>query len=402
MLLGLVRLTARRQSMNSWYVSSSVLGARRRILALTATRADFGKLEPLLRALEGVCDVELTVFVTGVHHLDRLGRTAHEVAAAGFRRIVVFDNGCDRASVDRVMTATATAIADQLDREPVDALLVHGDRIEPIAAALVATLRGVLVMHVEGGEVSGTVDEQLRHAISKIAHRHFVANAAARNRLIQLGEAPESIFVTGSPEVDTMRSPLPDVGDVKRRYEIPFERYAILSVHPVHYDQATLVEDTRDLFAAVVDSQLQFVVLAPNTDRGHEVITREIHRALTPLERCRVIPHVEFRAFQALLRDALVIVGNSSAGVREAPVFGVPAVNVGDRQQHRANARSVRTVPSDRRAILAAIRELSGQRFEPYLEFGDGDAARRFIEIVNTKQFWSAPLQKTFYGSILS
>src|SRR5262245_44712162 len=208
----------------------------RRILFLTGTRADFGKLKPLIDEVENSHEFEAYVFATGMHTLARYGSTVHEIQKAGFSNIYTYisQDGSINSQMDLVLANTIQGLAHYLREFPPDLLVVHGDRTEALAGAVVGAINNILVAHVEGGEISGTVDELIRHAVTKLSHLHFVSNKEARRRLVQMGELEESIFVIGSPDIDVMLSDkLPSLTEVKDWYEIRFQDYALFLYHPV-------------------------------------------------------------------------------------------------------------------------------------------------------------------------
>ena len=210
----------------------------KRILFLTGTRADFGKLKPLISAVKNSGDFNYLIAVTGMHLSERYGNTQVEIEKAGFTNRKAFANVDEKHRSAVVLANTISGLTSVVDDFRPDLLVVHGDRIEALAGAITGALSNVRVAHIEGGEFSGTIDESLRHAITKLSHLHFVANTSAAKTVQQLGEDPSSIFVIGSPEIDLMLSPhLPSIESVRRHYEIAFDRYAILIFHSVTTEQ---------------------------------------------------------------------------------------------------------------------------------------------------------------------
>ncbi len=369
---------------------------RRKVLFVTGTRADFGKLKPLLRAVDGARELECHVFATGMHTLARYGETVHEIEKAGFRRVETFPNQTDPpAPMDAVLAVTVQGLGEHVRRLRPDLLVVHGDRIEALAGATVGALNGVLTAHVEGGEVSGTVDELIRHAVTKLSHLHFVSNPEAARRLVQLGELPETVFAIGSPEVDVMLSAdLPSLDEVRRKYEIPFERYLIFAYHPVTTELDELPAKIGRVVDALQGSSHRFVVIYPNNDPGSEVIFTALSR-LDGDPRFRILPSMRFEYYLTLLKNARAVVGNSSSVVREAPVYGVPSVSVGSRQSNRSQAESILEVAEDREALLAALERLP-EPFAPALHFGGGGSAAAFLDCLRRPALWSTSPQKQF------
>ena len=207
---------------------------RRNILFISGTRADFGKLKPLILRIKSENRFEVQVFTTGMHMLSRYGSTWQEVATVMGGALHPFLNQGPKDSMDQVLAKTISGISDYVRERSPDLIVVHGDRVEALAGAIVGSLNNTLVAHIEGGELSGTVDEILRHAISKLSQIHFVANEAAANRLLRMGESPSSVHTIGSPDIDILKSPdLPTSIEAKTHYEINFEEYNIVILHPV-------------------------------------------------------------------------------------------------------------------------------------------------------------------------
>ncbi len=373
------------------------MAARRRVLFLTATRADFGKLKPLISAVRDDESFDYHIYATGMHLLERHGATVNEIRAAGFDNLTAYANQTEGAgsTMDLVLARTVEGLGSFIRDTKPDLLVVHGDRVEPLAGAVTGILNDTLVAHVEGGELSGTVDELLRHAISKLSHVHFVANDEAARRLMQMGEVPASVHVIGSPETDIMLSEdLPALAEVRRRYEIGFDRYGILIFHPVTMEEDDLARQCAEVLAALDATDTSFVVLYPNNDKGSEIVLPMI-QGLEGSARFRVLPSMRFEYFLTLLKHASLVLGNSSMGVREAPVYGVPSINIGTRQRRRASSPSILDVPAERGAIVAAMTSLP-ERHEPTYAFGKGESARRFREALHNPSFWEVPKQKQF------
>jgi UDP-N-acetylglucosamine 2-epimerase (hydrolysing) len=372
-------------------------GDGKRILFLTATRADFGKLQSLIQHVEEDPELESYIFATGMHTLARYGSTYHEIEKAGFGNLFLHFNQMENTSgdMDIVLANTIYGLGHYVREIRVDMIVVHGDRVETLAGAIVGALNNILVAHVEGGERSGTVDELLRHAVTKLAQIHFVANEESRNRVIQLGEAPESVFIIGSPDIDIMLSDdLPSLAIAREWYDIPFDEYGIFCYHPVTTERDELPANIANVVEALEAADLNFVVIYPNNDAGSDVIMRSIRR-LSGNPRFRLLPSARFRYFLTLLKHAKVMVGNSSAGVREAPVYGVPAVNIGTRQQDRFDGTSVINVSENREEILGVLRNIP-ERTAPCMHFGTGDSGRRFVERLRGPEVWTIPVQKRF------
>ncbi len=373
----------------------------RKIVFLTGTRADFGKLKSLIHKLQDDNNFEVHVFVTGMHMLSKYGYTCLEVEAAGFRNIYKYINQNAGDSMDHVLAKTILGFSDYVKEIVPDLLIVHGDRVEALAGASVGALNNILVGHIEGGEVSGTVDELIRHAVSKLSHIHFVANDMAKVRLTQLGEREETIHVIGSPDIDVMNSDtLPTIDEVRRRYSFDFGDYSILMFHPVTSELDNLRRYIGVVVNQVIASKLNYIVIYPNNDHGTDIILEEYSR-LQGLPRVKIYPSMRFEYFLTLLKHASFIIGNSSAGIREAPHFGVPAINLGSRQSNRVKCDSILDVGIEPEAIeRAMIRSREMPRCSSKL-FGIGNSAEWFFEIVKNPFFWNHETQKYFVDRVI-
>ncbi len=369
---------------------------KKKIVFLTGTRADFGKLKPLIGIIENSDLFEAYVFVTGMHTLSRYGFTYREIEKQGYQNIFVYTNQTSKTDMDITLANTIIGFSNFVKEVCPDMIVVHGDRVEALAGAIVGSLNNVLTSHIEGGEVSGTVDELLRHAVSKLSHVHFVANEEAKKRLIQMGENDSSIFVIGSPDIDIMKSDrLPTIEQAKEWYEVPFDKFAIFIYHPVTTELVTLRQDVKQAVSALIDSAGNYVVIYPNNDKGSDIILEE-YEEFKNRHNFRVLPSARFEFFLTLLKNSSFIIGNSSAGIREAEVFGIPAINIGSRQKNRTISKNVINVADDKDAILKAISKAEKTRFSPVSHFGDGNSCQRFYEVLTSGQLWDTPVQKQF------
>lgn len=365
------------------------------LLFVTGTRADYGKIEPLAAAAQAA-GFKVGFFITGMHMLAKYGETKHEVRRFPNADFFEYVNQRHGDPQHVVLAKTVTGFSDWLAEHKPDLVIIHGDRIEALAVALVCATTYVPCAHIEGGELSGTIDEIYRHCNSKLCRYHFVSSDAAKARVVALGENPDDIFVIGSPELDAHGNNQVTLEEVKTRYEIPFADYGIAVFHPVTSEQETMALQARNLFAALERSGKHFVVISPNNDPGSEAIFAAIDAL--PKQRFRHIPSMRFGYFSTLMRHASVIVGNSSLGVREAPFLGVPSLDVGTRQHNRSQSPSIVHVDAMVPAQLEqALVQQWGRRFTPDQTFGDGGAAQRFVQIVSADGFWTRPLQKTFF-----
>lgn len=369
----------------------------KKILFLTGTRADFGKIKSLIQKLEPEKDFEVYVFVTGMHLLWEYGYTLLEIESCKFKNVHTFGNHTHETTMDLSLAKTIEGLSAYVKQVSPDLIVVHGDRIETLAGAIVGSLNNILVAHIEGGEVSGTVDELIRHSVTKLCHIHFVSNEPAGKRLEQMGEIQESIFVIGSPDVDLMLSNnLPDIEEVKKYYEIPFEDYAVAMFHPVTTEADKMKEYAVNFTNALIKGSDNFVVIFPNNDLGSSAILTA-YESLKRNPRFRIIPSLRFEYFLSLLKCSTFIIGNSSAGIREAPYFGTPIINIGTRQNNRSQLPEIINVDYDKENISQALAKVKKQKSFPVISgFGNGNSAELFIKNLRRDIFWKINQQKQF------
>ncbi|MCW3078882.1 UDP-N-acetylglucosamine 2-epimerase [Segetibacter sp.] len=373
---------------------------KNKIVFLTGTRADFGKMKSLIEIVQTTQIFEMHIFATGMHMDNKFGYTVREIEKCGYQNIYKFINHDSGAAMDITLSRTIEGFANYVRLIQPDLIVVHGDRIEALAGATVGALNNVLVAHIEGGELSGTVDELIRHAVSKLSHTHFVANEDAKARLMQMGEISESVFVIGSPDIDAMkRETLPSIKEVKAYYEVPFDNYAISMFHPVTTEFNNMSEYAEEYVQALDECGRNFIVIYPNNDYGSDFILAQI-RKLEGNDRFRIFPSVRFEAFLSMMENALFIAGNSSAGIREAPIYGVPTVNVGTRQNGRTRNANIIHTGYGKKEILQGIKKALSLQLEPISLFGDGNSDELFKKIILQDSFWDTCKQKTFSNSI--
>lgn len=370
---------------------------KKKILFLTGTRADYGKMKPLICAIEEHESFECYIFITGMHTLNRFGNTKSEVIQDGFKNIQVYMNQIIEEPMDLVLANTINGFSRYIKELGPDMIIVHGDRVEALAAAISGAINNILVAHVEGGEVSGTIDESIRHSISKFAHIHFVSNNEAKDRLLQLGECEASIYVIGSPDIDViMRPPSLDINSIKRRYEIEFEEYAVLMYHPVTTEVEHLGCKIKHLVDAVFDSKDNFVIVHPNNDHGYNIILKE-YRRFDGYNQAKCFPSIRFEFFLEILRNAQYLIGNSSTGIHEAPVLGIPSINIGTRQNNRFRHETIINCKDDTNQILSAISQVKKmENITTTNCFGKGNSRENFLKVILESDIWETSKQKVF------
>ena len=348
---------------------------------------------------------EAVVFVTGMHNLSSYGNTHTELNKDKIKNLFKFKNQVKNDSMDVIVSKTINVFSKFIKKINPDLIVIHGDRVEPLACAVVGSLNNILVAHIEGGEVSGTVDEILRHSISKLSHIHFVSNKKAKQRLIQMGEIPNNIFIIGSPDVDLMSSRhIPNLNIAKKRYKIKYNSFAILLFHPVVSKQKknNLKKNTSILINAIKNSKFNYIVVFPNNDSGSNIILNA-YKILKNKKNIKIFPSLRFEYYLSLLKASNFIIGNSSSGVREAPYYGTPTINIGNRQNKRSSSKSIINVDFKKNEIEKLIKKFKEKKitFKKQKEFGDGKADKKFVNLISKKSFWKIDNQKYFKDKTL-
>lgn len=360
-------------------------GRRRRIAVVTGTRAEYGALRSTLRALAGNPHTELQLIVGGLHLLPRFGRTERLIRNDGFRIALraAMQSGDDAPDDQALGVARGvSAIARFLVRRQTDMVVVLGDRIEALAAAVAAVTTGRVLAHIHGGDVApGDFDDSLRHAITKLAHLHLAATRRSAERIVRMGEDRCRVHVVGAPGLDELRPLL-------RNAPRSRERRALIVYHPVGRSPSVERLAMQRVLTAAARAGLARTIIYPNSDRGHTGIVEAIERHAAHAPRGEVAVHRSLPREQYLneLLRAAVLIGNSSSGILEAPLAGTPAVDVGDRQRGRepggpSIVHCGESAGEIRRAIHAALR-LRPRRGAASV-YGDGRSGARIASVLS-------------------
>lgn len=369
----------------------------RRICVVTGSRAEYGLLRNLMRGLQARADVHLQVLVTGMHLVPECGMTIEEIKSDGF----TIDECVESQLASDSTTGTAKSLGlgiigctDALRRLRPHIVVLLGDRYEILGAAISASLLGIPVAHLSGGEVTeGAVDDWIRHAITKASWWHFVAAQAYRDRVIQLGEAPEQVFAIGDPALDSINDlPALDRSTLEEVIGLPLTAPLFLvTYHPATLGDKKPEEALSELLAALDEfPQATVVMTHPNADAGGRRLTEFIEAwALRNVHRARCVTSLGQVRYLSMMRFADAVIGNSSSGIVEAPVLRVATVNVGPRQDGRLKASSIVDCPETRQDIAAAIRRVQSPEFRATLQqtispYGESGASARMTEFLAT------------------
>ncbi|MEO5844849.1 MAG: UDP-N-acetylglucosamine 2-epimerase [Caldimonas sp.] len=379
----------------------------RRICVVTGSRAEYGLLYWVLHDLRADPAFELQLIVTGMHLAREFGHTVDEIVNDGFaiaRRVDMLVSSDSPGGIARSIALGVIGMADALEQLGPEIVVVLGDRFEILAAAQACLVERIPLAHIAGGDTTeGAFDESIRHAITKMAHVHFATNEQSAARVRQLGEDPTHVHVVGSPGLDHLRRrPLLDRAALSQALGAPLgKRNVLATFHPVTLAADAGAAQARALLAALdgVPDDVTVWFTGSNADTGGRAIAALVTEwaALRP-GRAHVFASLGQLRYLSLLAQVDAVVGNSSSGLYEAPSFGIPTVDVGERQRSRLAADSVIRCDADAEAIGAALaRALATPRRAVVNPYGDGDSARRIVAVLRDLPAPSTLLQKRFH-----
>ena len=377
----------------------------RKICIVTGSRADYGLLYWPMRLIDQDADFELQIVVTGMHLSPIFGETWRQIDEDGFSiaaKVEMLLSSDTGVALAKSVGLGITGFADVFERLQPDLLMVLGDRFEILAAVEAALFARIPVAHVCGGDLTeGAFDESIRHAITKMAHIHFPTNADAARRLVAMGENPEHVYTVGSPGLDRIQSM-----DFMTR-EVFFDALGLTSMakvvlvvfHPVTLDRGDPLEQLEELLAALenLGSKFQLLITGANADTGGQLINARLQVFSESSRNATFRLSLGSEMFINALHHVDVIIGNSSSGLYEAPTFGIPTVNIGDRQKGRLRATSVIDCAPEREAIQVALdKALAQGRQVTVNPYGDGQAALLMVEHLHRIPDFGLLIRKPF------
>jgi len=368
-----------------------------KVAVISGSRADYGLLRPTISALHDDPRFELALLVSAMHLQEAHGMTIREIEADGFpiaARVNAGEPIRRPGDFARNLGTATVAFTDALAESRPDLLLVLGDRYEVLAGALAATGLSIPIAHLHGGELSeGSLDDAMRHCLTKLAHLHFVATRQYAERVCQLGEEPWRVHVVGAAGLESILGlDLLDRGALAEalslaRLDAPLLAFTL---HPASLEPDQAGEEARAVASAVddvLDGQGTVVLTLPNDDPGSAEVRRQLLAWAAASDRVHAFPSLGQLRYLSLLRHSDAVVGNSSSAVIEAPAFKLPVVNVGERQRGRIQPANVLGAPAERAAVAAALRKALDPGFRASLTdmenpYGDGQVSRRILEVL--------------------
>lgn len=385
----------------------------RKICIVTGTRAEYGLLRGVIAGVQQAPDLQLQLVATGAHLSPEFGLTYREIEADGVpidARVEMLLSADTASAIAKSMGLGLIGFGDVFDRLRPDLIVLLGDRYEILAAASAALVSSIPVMHLHGGETTeGAFDESIRHAVTKMSQLHCVAAEPYRQRVIQLGELPERVFLVGGLGLDAiLRLPLLDRAAMEASIDFPLgEKNLLVTFHPVTLDASGSAEQQMAELLAALDalSNTRLIFTMPNADNGSRALARQIDAFVASHPNARAYASLGQLRYLSCLRQMDGVVGNSSSGLLEAPSLRVGTVNIGDRQRGRLAADSVIDCAPQSAAIGQAIERLYAPAFRQQLPhtvnpYGQGGAADRILQVLQHQPLQGL-LKKPFHDLVL-
>jgi GDP/UDP-N,N'-diacetylbacillosamine 2-epimerase (hydrolysing) len=376
-----------------------------KVFVLIERRADYSRYKPILEKMRDDPFFDVYLVVTGICLLNLHGKDVNYIENDGFTinaKIEMFTEGVPDTGAEmiRAMAKVMGVLTYELEKAKPDLVLSGFDIGGNFAVTIAAAHMNIHVAHLQGGEVTGSIDESIRHAMTKFAHIHFPATEDAAKRIERLGENPKDIYVVGCPSIDVLiNTPYVPKEELEKEFNMDFSKPWMLMIqHPVTTEALSSHDQIRETIKAIKNSGVQAIVLLPNNDAGHADIIEEIKAS-----GLKWIPSLPTLTFVNLYRNAWALIGNSSSGIHETPTLKIPAINIGNRQMGRERAANVIDVPNKAEAIEAAIQKaIFDTDFRKFVSeiknpYGEGNSAGQVVEILKRINLNDVSIQKIFY-----
>lgn len=385
---------------------------KRKICVVTGTRAEYGLLSRLMRMIKESDKTQLQVVATNMHLSPKYGNTYKEIEADGFvidKQVPIIDETAPNDSYSTVleMSRALSGFADAFSELKPDMLVVLGDRYEILAAAAAALIMRIPIAHISGGDITeGAFDDAIRHSITKMSQLHFPSTEEYKKRVIQLGEQPDRVFNVGALGVENIKKmPLMSKDEIEKEIDFIIENNTILvTYHPVTLGNRTAKDDIDDFISALEERKdLRVIFTMPNSDTGSKFIVDAINDFVSKnTERVKVYQSLGVQRYLSVMRQVAAVVGNSSSGLVEVPSFGIPTLNIGERQKGRLAADSVYNCAPDKDSILKGLNMVMSPDFrkkavETHNPYEKENTAQIIFDVISTYPLEQLN-QKHFYN----
>lgn len=374
----------------------------KKVCVITGYRSDYTKLKSVLKSIKSHNALQLQLVAFGAHLLEDCGNSIKDIVSDGYE-ITYTCNTTIAGDSPLVMSKSVgfaiVELSSALEQLKPDVVLIVGDRYEILSAAVAASIGNIPVAHIQGGEISGTIDETIRHAITKLSHVHFPSTELSKDRILRMGEDPSHVFNVGCPAVDYIndigycaKSELSSLAGLSRTKLNEEAGYFLVIQHPVTTEFDKAAEQMTVTLEALQAVGVQTLLIYPNPDAGSTSMVRAIRRHARKYEKQNVIKgsfkNLPFETYLNLLRYSECLVGNSSSGIREACMYNIPAINIGSRQNGRERTANIVDVPHDLEQIKGQLSMSLQKRDKGYISndciYGDGTAGRKIADILST------------------
>ena len=382
----------------------------RKICVVTGTRAEYGLLSRLIRMIDESEKTQLQLLATNMHLSPTYGETYKEIEADGFkidRKIPIIEEGKnDAVATLKSMAKAVAGFADAFNELKPDIVALLGDRYEILAAAEAALIEKIPIAHIHGGEVTeGAYDDAIRHSITKMSHLHFPSIEPYRKRIIQMGENPERVFTVGAIGVENIKR-IPLLSKTEAEHSIGFaldQNTILVTYHPVTLGPDSMRRDIDDFMSVLDDNKdLRIIFTMPNSDNGSEVIVEAINEFVCKnIERAVAFKSLGLKRYLSVMKEVGAVVGNSSSGIVEVPSFGVPTLNIGDRQKGRLAAESVVNCGTDKASIQEGLNKVLSTDFQFFCKtvenpYGKENTVEEIFKVISSYPLENI-IQKHFY-----
>ncbi|BCB96069.1 UDP-N-acetyl glucosamine 2-epimerase [Dissulfurispira thermophila] len=371
---------------------------KRKICIVLTVRGNYAKMKSIMREIKNHSNCELQLVVGGAVILHKFGNPVNIIEADGFEISEMVHFLVEGGKPITMAKSTGLAVVELstvFENLRPDIVMAIADRFEALAVAVAASYMNIPVAHLEGGELSGSIDESIRHAITKLSHIHFVATQKSKERVIKMGEDPQNVYVVGSPTIDLIRDLNLDLDfDVFEKYggvgafiSVTKNNYIVVSQHPVTTEYEQAGEQIQETLHAINDINMPTLWLWPNMDAGTDEISKGIRKFREKYQPSHIhfFKNFAFEDYAKLINNAAVLVGNTSSGIRESAYLGVPVVNIGTRQNYRERGENVIDVGYNKDEIKEAIKkQIAHGKYSSNHLYGDGHAGEKIAEILST------------------
>lgn len=380
------------------------------IAVLTATRAEYGLLSPIIRRMISDTDINVRVVVTGAHLAEEFGYTYKEIEEDGIEidaKIDILDDADGATAISKTMGNALIKFGEYFERTRPDALLVLGDRYETLAVCAAAMNAQIPIIHLYGGETTqGAIDEAIRHSVTKMSYLHFTSTEEYRHRVIQLGEDPSRVYAVGAIGVENaLCMPLLSKDELEESLNISFNKpFIVGTYHPVTLETMSVDEQIYDFLKAIdIKSDYIYIITKANADAGGRRVNEILADYAKDRDNVYVVDSLGVKRYLSALKYCYMVIGNSSSGITEVPSFHIPTINIGNRQKGRTHAQTVIDCESDTNSIVKAIEKAESKEYrcicaEANNPFEKPNVAENIVATIKSEMLSkSIDLKKSFY-----